>query len=130
MTSPVVAGKVDRYTVREGEAIEPPIIVASGPRTGTTAAGFLLGCDPDNRSLLSWEARRPCPPPERETAACDPRAVASVGDAYRGALFLRSLTVTGGAAVTTLEDTVLLRGGVLSVTADSQLDASVVQLEE
>lgn len=24
MTSPVVAGKVDRYTVREGEAIEPP----------------------------------------------------------------------------------------------------------
>jgi hypothetical protein len=60
----------------------------------------------------------------------DPRAVASVGDAYRGALFLRSLTVTGGAAVTTLEDTVLLRGGVLSVTADSQLDASVVQLEE
>jgi len=65
-----------RHPEIEGEAIEPPIIVASGPRTGTTAAGFLLGCDPDNRSLLSWEARRPCPPPERETAACDPRAVA------------------------------------------------------
>lgn len=66
-----------RHPEIEDERIAPPLIVASGPRTGTTAAGFLLGCDPDNRSLLTWEARRPCPPPERETADRDPRIEAS-----------------------------------------------------
>ena len=60
----------------------------------------------------------------------DPRSVAGVGDRYRGALLLRSLMVTGGAAVTTGGDTVLLRGGGLSVSAGSQLEAPVVSLEE
>ncbi|MCH2171930.1 sulfotransferase [Myxococcota bacterium] len=64
---------VSRHPEIRSEIITPPIIVASGPRTGTTAAGFLLGCDPENRCLLSWEARKPCPPPDQRTIHEDPR---------------------------------------------------------
>ena len=55
------------------ERIAPPIVVATGPRSGSTAAIFVLGQDPANRCLVSWQARRPCPPPRKETLASDPR---------------------------------------------------------
>jgi hypothetical protein len=43
------------------------------PRTGSTALSFLLAQDPGRRSLRSWEAGRPCPPPETATEHTDPR---------------------------------------------------------
>src|ERR1700722_15093952 len=45
------------------EPIERPLIGLGLPRTGSTALSFLLAEDPGARSLTSWEAARPCPPP-------------------------------------------------------------------
>lgn len=55
------------------ERIERPWVVLGLPRTGTTLLSFLLDLDPTNRSLLTWEARTPVPPPELGTRAEDPR---------------------------------------------------------
>ena len=58
--------------VRE-EKIVRPWVVLGLPRTGTTLLSFLLDLDPLNRSLLSWEADHPVPPPELATRLDDPR---------------------------------------------------------
>ena len=47
------------------------------PRSGTTALSHLLAADPDNRSLLGWEANESVPPPSRSTYHDDPRFVAA-----------------------------------------------------
>ena len=43
------------------------------PRSGTTALSHLLAADPDNRSLLAWEANESIPPPTTATYQTDPR---------------------------------------------------------
>jgi hypothetical protein len=43
------------------------------PRTGSSALNNLLSCDPGRRFLRTWEAERPCPPPEAHTPDDDPR---------------------------------------------------------
>jgi hypothetical protein len=43
------------------------------PRTGSTALSFLLASDTTRRSLRTWEASKPCPPPETATEHTDPR---------------------------------------------------------
>jgi hypothetical protein len=58
--------------VRE-ERVEAPLILATLPRTGQTAAGWILDRDPANRSLLTWFAKRPCPPPLPGSNEGDPR---------------------------------------------------------
>jgi hypothetical protein len=58
--------------VRE-ERIEAPLVLATLPRTGQTAAGWILDRDPANRSLLTWYVKRPCPPPLPGSNAGDPR---------------------------------------------------------
>ncbi len=58
--------------VRE-ERVEAPIILATLPRTGQTAAGWIFDRDPANRSLLNWFAKRPCPPPLPGDNDGDPR---------------------------------------------------------
>ncbi len=58
--------------VRE-QRVEAPLILATLPRTGQTAAGWILDRDPANRSLLSWFVKRPCPPPEPGSNDGDPR---------------------------------------------------------
>jgi len=45
------------------------------PRTGSSALNNLLSCDPGRRFLKTWEAERPCPPPEADTPEDDPRIV-------------------------------------------------------
>jgi len=60
--------------VRE-EKVEAPLILATLPRTGQTAAGWMLDRDPANRSLLTWFAKRPVPPPGPGTCDHDPRIV-------------------------------------------------------
>lgn len=53
--------------------VAAPWFVVGLPRSGTTLLQQLLACDPENRSLLFWEARCPAPPPERATYDVDPR---------------------------------------------------------
>lgn len=55
------------------EAVEQPIFIVGLSRTGTTALSHLLACDPDNRSLLGWEAGQSVPPPTKDTYDADPR---------------------------------------------------------
>jgi len=50
-----------------------PIVVLGLPRTGTTALSALLACDPETRSLRTWESSAPTPPPEKSTEDTDPR---------------------------------------------------------
>ncbi len=55
------------------EQIEKPFIIVGLPRTGTTILSFLLDMDPENRSLVHWQAQDPVPPPELASMNEDPR---------------------------------------------------------
>jgi hypothetical protein len=55
------------------QEIAPPLFGLGLPRTGSTALSFLLACDERRRSLRTWEAGHPCPPPESATVDIDPR---------------------------------------------------------
>ena len=57
--------------------VEAPLILVGMPRSGTTALSHLLAADPDNRSLLAWEANESIPPPTTATYQDDPRFVAA-----------------------------------------------------
>lgn len=62
-----------RHPEIDAEEIVAPLIGLGLPRTGSTALGCLLGEDPAVRSIRSWEASTPCPPPDKATEASDPR---------------------------------------------------------
>lgn len=53
--------------------IEAPLFGLGLPRTGSTALSFLLAVDRRRRSLRTWEANQPCPPPTTATEENDPR---------------------------------------------------------
>ena len=55
------------------QPISAPLFGLGLPRTGSTALSFLLALDPAKRSLRTWEAQRPCPPPETASEETDPR---------------------------------------------------------
>ncbi len=55
------------------QPVEAPIVILGLPRTGTTAMSYLLGQDPQWRSLLNWEAITSVPPPTTETLRTDAR---------------------------------------------------------
>jgi len=55
------------------ERIERPIMIVGQGRTGTTILHELLALDPRNRVPMTWEVEFPCPPPERDSHATDPR---------------------------------------------------------
>ena len=57
--------------------IVAPLVLVGMPRSGTTALSHLLAADPDNRSLLAWEANESIPPPTTATYHDDPRFVAA-----------------------------------------------------
>ena len=59
------------------QEIVSPLFGIGMPRTGSTALSFLLASDPSRRSLRTWEASAPCPPPETATQDTDPRIAAS-----------------------------------------------------
>lgn len=59
------------------QPLAAPLFGLGLPRTGSTALSFLLAADPARRSLRTWEAQRPCPPPERATEHEDPRIAAT-----------------------------------------------------
>ncbi|HLN05556.1 MAG TPA: sulfotransferase [Acidimicrobiales bacterium] len=62
----------DHPEIEEGR-IEAPLFGLGLPRTGSTALSFLLAADRRRRSLRTWEANQPCPPPTSATQDDDPR---------------------------------------------------------
>jgi len=62
-----------RHPEIEEQEIVSPLFGLGLPRTGSTALGQLFGQDPGYRSLRTWEAVKPCPPPETATQHSDPR---------------------------------------------------------
>ena len=56
--------------------IKRPVFIMGMPRTGTTLVSYLIGTDPNFRSLLRWEIATPVPPPTLATLKSDPRCVA------------------------------------------------------
>lgn len=61
------------YPEIEDQEVIAPLFGIGLPRTGSTALSFLLACDTARRSLRTWEASKPCPPPETATEHTDPR---------------------------------------------------------
>ena len=57
----------------DSQEIVAPLFGLGLPRTGSTALSCLLAEDPAARSIRSWEARFPCPPPETATELSDAR---------------------------------------------------------
>ena len=62
-----------RHPEIDAEEIVDPVFITGQPRTGSTALGHMLAVDPQTRSLRTWEAAQPCPPPELANATTDPR---------------------------------------------------------
>jgi hypothetical protein len=82
MTDQIVGYLVNRLEVElwyaqhpeiDDQQIVAPLFGLGLPRTGSTALSFLLAQDPARRSLRTWEAGSPCPPPETATENTDPR---------------------------------------------------------
>ncbi len=55
------------------QEIREPLFIMGLPRSGTSILHELMAQDPALRSLESWEARYPCPPPETASYESDPR---------------------------------------------------------
>jgi hypothetical protein len=55
------------------QEIREPLFIMGLPRSGTSILHELMAQDPAHRSLESWEARYPCPPPTAATYETDPR---------------------------------------------------------
>lgn len=86
LTDLVVGWLANRIDVERWHADHPeiaqqdvgaPLFGLGLPRTGSTALSFLLAADPARRSLRTWEAQQPCPPPEAATEHDDPRIPAT-----------------------------------------------------
>ncbi len=58
--------RVDDYIRQHPEVLDVPVkrpvFILGMPRTGTTMTSYLMGSDPDNRSILRWEAYNVTPP--------------------------------------------------------------------
>ena len=66
-----------RHPELADEPVVAPVFLIGLPRTGTTALSHLLSTDPENRSLLAWEAGESVPPPTAAGYVDDPRFVAA-----------------------------------------------------
>jgi hypothetical protein len=83
-----------RHPQIDEQRIVAPLIGLGLPRTGSTALGCLLGEDPAVRTIRCWEASTPCPPPETQTEASDPRIESTRRSlARRAELFPRMKTM-------------------------------------
>ena len=57
----------------DAEEITSPLFIIGQGRSGTSVLQNMMSMDPDNGTILSWEAMMPCPPPEKATYRTDPR---------------------------------------------------------
>jgi len=55
------------------QTIVAPMVIVGLPRSGTSILFELLSQDQDVGVAMMWEALQPCPPPEADTYASDPR---------------------------------------------------------
>ncbi len=77
-----------RHPEIDDQQIVAPLFGLGLPRTGSTALSFLLAQDPARRTLRTWEAATPCPPPESATEHTDPRiAEAQAGIDFTNEMF-------------------------------------------
>ncbi|RYE52417.1 MAG: sulfotransferase, partial [Rhizobiaceae bacterium] len=63
-----------RHPEIDDEQIVQPFIVVGQGRAGTSFLVNTLGANPENGVIKHWEAMFPCPPPEAESYARDPRS--------------------------------------------------------
>ena len=68
-----IADTLKRHPEIEEQPVREPLFIMGLSRSGTSILHELMSQDPALRSLESWEARYPCPPPEAATYATDPR---------------------------------------------------------
>ncbi|WP_420433505.1 sulfotransferase family protein [Candidatus Poriferisocius sp.] len=93
------------------EQITAPIMVTGMPRTGTTLLSNLLDLDPQNRSLLAWEAAAVVPPPTLSNHREDPRIAASVKGSGQLSKLAPSVQAMHPMAATLPTECVTLLGG-------------------
>jgi len=88
----------------EEQQIVAPLIGLGLPRTGSTALACLLAEDPNVRSIRTWEAISPCPPPEAASIDADPRiAQAQAAMESRARLFPRMTAMLPSTATSPTE---------------------------
>ncbi len=68
-----VVDELKRHPEILEQEVEAPMVIVGLPRSGTSILFELLAQDPVVRVPECWEAMFPCPPPEPETYATDPR---------------------------------------------------------
>ncbi|MYB11081.1 MAG: sulfotransferase [Acidimicrobiia bacterium] len=93
------------------EQVAAPIIVSGLPRTGTTLLSNLLDLDPQNRSLLGWEAAAVAPPPTLSSHKEDPRIAESVKGSGQLSKLAPSVQAMHPMAATLPTECVTLLGG-------------------
>jgi hypothetical protein len=79
-----IADYARRHPEVRNEIIRRPIFIMGMPRTGTTLASYLLGADPQLRSLLRWEVASPIPPATTAALKTDPRCLAMIEEDKKG----------------------------------------------
>jgi hypothetical protein len=67
----------DAHPEIDEQEVEAVLFGLGLPRTGSTALGYLLAQDSRVRSLRTWEANQPTPPPELDREHEDPRFLAA-----------------------------------------------------
>jgi hypothetical protein len=74
--------QVDAYLRKHPELtaarVERPVFILGMPRTGTTMVSYMMDADPQNRSLLKWEAYEVAPPAAPGALRSDPRCAAEL----------------------------------------------------
>ncbi|MET0364854.1 MAG: sulfotransferase [Sphingobium sp.] len=81
-----------RHPEIDEQQIIAPLVGIGLPRTGSSALACLLGADPAARSIRNWEAMAPCPPPDAETVASDPRLIMAEASMERRATLFPRMT--------------------------------------
>jgi hypothetical protein len=93
-----------RHPEIDEQEIVAPLIGLGLPRTGSTALACLLAEDPAVRSIRTWEAISPCPPPEAGAIDADPRiAKAQAAMDSRARLFPRMTAMLPSTATSPTE---------------------------
>lgn len=93
-----------RHPEIDEQEIIAPLIGLGLPRTGSTALACLLAEDPAVRSIRTWEAISPCPPPEAGSIDADPRiAKAQAAMEARARLFPRMTAMLPSTATSPTE---------------------------
>ncbi len=68
-----IAETLKRHPEIARQEVREPLFIVGLSRSGTSILHEVMAQDPGLRSLETWEARYPCPPPEQASYARDPR---------------------------------------------------------